>query len=97
MNLKKIYPIFPEFEYIYYIKEGEFRTYLSKKSDNDKTIAILKMLKKVYDYWTYDFSSEEEIKDFTNYDYWNILNIYNTYILIIIMVELLFYLYSNLF
>ena len=46
MNLKKIYPIFPEFEYIYYIKEGEFRTYLSKKSDNDKTIAILKMLKK---------------------------------------------------
>ena len=46
MNLKNIYRIFPKFKYIYYIKEGEFRTYLSKKSDNDKTIAIFKNVEK---------------------------------------------------
>ena len=56
-------------KYIYFIREGEFRTKISGKS-KEKIISLLfKMFKIVFDYCEFDFSSEEDIIDFNNYDY----------------------------
>ena len=55
--LKKLYPIFPHKKYIYFIREGEFRTKISGKS-KEKIISLLfKMFKIVFEYCEFDFSS----------------------------------------
>lgn len=67
--IKKIYTIFPKVGYIYYIREAEFRIAIGKKDIPAKLKLIIKLLKDVYEICNYEFSSEEEIKDFNNYDY----------------------------
>ena len=39
------------------------------KKDNEVIDLFFKMLKEVYKYCSFDFSDEEEIKNFNNYDY----------------------------
>ena len=67
--IKKIYTIFPKVGYIYYIHEAQFRIALGKKVIDAQQKFIIKLLKNVYEICNYEFSSEEEIKDFNNYDY----------------------------
>jgi len=66
---KKLYPIFPNTGYIYVIREIEFRSKIMNKKDNEIIDLFFKMLKEVYDYCSFEFSDEEEIKNFNNYDY----------------------------
>lgn len=62
----KLYPIFPHKRYIYFIRQIEFRTKISGKT-NDQIISIFfKLFKNVNDYCDYDFSYEEEILDCNN-------------------------------
>ena len=67
--LKKLYPIFPHKNFIYYIREGEFRTKIYGKIKEQKIVILNKMLKIVLEYCEYDFSFMEDILDFNNYDY----------------------------
>ena len=67
--LKKLYPIFPNNNYIYYIREGELRTKISDKPKQKIISILLKMFKIVYEYCQFEFSSEEDILNFENYDY----------------------------
>ena len=67
--LKKLYPIFPHKNYIYYIREGEFRTKICGKTKNQIIVILNKMLKIVLEYCEYDFSSMEDILDFNIYYY----------------------------
>ena len=67
--MHKIYPIFPSKEIIYYIREGEFRIKIFGKTDNELKVSFLIMVKIVFEYCSFDFSSEEEIEDYNNYDY----------------------------
>ena len=67
--LKKLYPIFPNNSYIYYIRDGEFLTKISDKPKEKIVSILLKIFKIVYEYCQFEFSSEEDILDFENYDY----------------------------
>ena len=68
--LQKIYPIFPHQGYIYYIREAEFRSQIFKMN-NEKLISLIyKIFKNVYEFCGFSFSDGEEIKDFSNYNYY---------------------------
>ena len=57
--MHKIYPIFPNKEIIYYIREGEFRSKMVGKIDNEIKASFFKMVKIVFEYCSFDFSSKE--------------------------------------
>lgn len=68
-SLKNIYNIIPKSNYVYFIRECEFRINIHKKNDNEKMNIFEKILKYVFDLNQYDFYDEEEIIAYDNYDY----------------------------
>lgn len=67
-EISSIYNIIPKSNYIYYIREAEFRLNINKKSIKEKMKIFEDILKFVYDLTNYEFYDEEELLDFQNYD-----------------------------
>lgn len=65
--IKKIYQIFPKNTFI--LKGNGVQVFSFKKKLKSQKKLIIKLLKNVYELCSYEFSSEEEILDYTNYDY----------------------------
>lgn len=68
-ELKGLYKITPHKNFIYFLKEGEYRYITSKMNSEQKEKKIKKILKFVYNLNNYEFFDEEEILDYNNYDF----------------------------
>ena len=70
-QIKSIYNKIPNKNFIYFLRESEFRLLLSKKKSNeDKLKFFQKCVKIVYELNEFDFYSDEEIYSFDNYGYY---------------------------
>ena len=69
-QIKSIYNKIPNKNFIYFLRESEFRLILSKKNTiEEKLNYFKKCVKIVYELHEFDFYPEEELKDFDNYGY----------------------------
>ena len=68
-EIKIIYGHIPSKNYIYFIREGEFRLNICKKTDEKKLNIFYKILKHIYELCEYEFSSVDDILNFDNYDF----------------------------
>ena len=68
-QITSIYNIIPKSNYIYYIREAEFRFNICKRNNSEKLDLFKNILKSVYDLNRFDFYDESELIDFNNYDY----------------------------
>ena len=68
-EITSIYNIIPKSNYIYYIREAEFRLNICKRNNSEKLDLFKNILKGVYDLNGFDFYDESELIDFNNYDY----------------------------
>ena len=67
-QITNIYNIIPKTNYIYFIREAEFRLNICKKSDWEKLNIFKSLLRIVFDLNNYEFFDESEILPFDNYD-----------------------------
>ena len=67
-QITNIYNIIPKTNYIYFIKEAEFRLNICKKSDIEKLNIFKNLLRIVFELNNYEFFDESEIISFDNYD-----------------------------
>ena len=68
-EIKFLYRIIPHSNYIYYLRESEFRYIISKLNNAGKEKFFIKILKICYKLNEYDFMEEDEVIEFNNYDY----------------------------
>ena len=54
---------------IYYVKEDEFLSKLLKNNSKEIIFKLLKIFKFANEYYSYDFSEEDDIMDYNNYNY----------------------------
>ena len=66
-KIKNIYNIIPHQNFIYFLREAEFRINISKKSDTKKQQIFTQVLKEVYLLNHYKFYDDNQIIDFNNY------------------------------
>ena len=66
--IKNIKNIIPQDNYIYFIRECEFRLNICKKNNKDKNKIFKNILKKVYDLNNFNYYYYDEIIAFDNYD-----------------------------
>jgi hypothetical protein len=66
-QITNIYNIIPKTNYIYFIREAEFRLNICKKSDGEKLNIFKSLLRIVFDLNNYEFFDESEILSFDNY------------------------------
>ena len=74
-QITSIYNIIPKTNYIYYIREAEFRFNICKRNNSEKLDLFKNILKSVYDLNGFDFYDESKLIDFKNYDYLIIKNL----------------------
>ena len=67
-QITNIYNIIPKTNYIYFIKEAEFRLNICKRSDIEKLDIFKNLLRIVFYLNNYEFFDESEILSFDNYD-----------------------------
>lgn len=68
-QIKSIYNKIPKANFIFFLREAEFRLFVSKKNNEKKLEYFKKMLKYVYEVNNFNFFTEEELLNFNNYDY----------------------------
>lgn len=70
-NLKKtirsIYGIMPKKDFILYLREAEFRINISKKKSDEKLDILFKIIRDIYEFCNFNFSSITELEDINNY------------------------------
>ncbi len=63
-----IYGIIPMNNFIYFLREIEFRIIIKKKNNDEKINTFFEITKLVYDNCKFKFSTKAELENFNNYD-----------------------------
>ena len=67
-EIRQIYGSIPNQNFVYFLREAEFRLNISKLTNEDKLKIFRNILKNVYNLNNYDFYDFDEISSFDNYD-----------------------------
>ena len=67
-EIRQIYGSIPNQNFVYFLREAEFRLNISKLTNEDKLKIFRNILKNVYNLNNYDFYDLDEISSFDNYD-----------------------------
>ena len=63
----KIYGIMPKDNFLYFLREIEFRFIVNNFNDEDKINTFIDIVKKVYDNCHFIFNSKYDIENYNNY------------------------------